>query len=100
MNWLTRLGITRVLEGLIAAKYGKRFHAEVRKRKIGMWENFCDADFNWETDEVRELVVSYPSEYYACEQVFRTDQILAEFNRRAVKTWEQFERMIVDMFEI
>lgn len=84
----------------IADKYGKRFHAEVRTRKIGMWDGFCDADFNWETGMVRELVISYPPEYYACEKRFRTDQILAEFNRRGVKAWEQFERMIVDMFEI
>lgn len=84
----------------IAEKYGKRFHAEVRTRQALDWENWCDADYNWTTNEVRELVVTYPSEYYACEKRWRTDQILAEFNRRAVKTWEQFERMIVDMFEI
>ena len=84
----------------IAEKYGKRFHAEVRKRKIGMWENFCDADFNWETDEVRELVVTYPAEYYACPRYVRTDELLAEFNRRGVKAWAEFEQMIVDMFEI
>ena len=84
----------------IAEKYGKRFHAEVRTRGVRPYENFCDADFNWETDEVRELVVTYPAEYYACPRYVRTDELLAEFNRRGVKAWEQFERMIVDMFEI
>ena len=84
----------------IAEKYGKRFHAELRTRQARDWENWCEQDYDWSTNEVRELVVTYPAEYYACEKCWRTDQILAEFNRRGVKTWEQFERMIVDMFEI
>ena len=84
----------------IAEKYGKRFHAEVRTRGVRPYENWCDADYNWDTDEVRELVVTYPAEYYACPRYVRTDELLAEFNRRAVKTWAEFEQMIVDMFEI
>ena len=84
----------------IAEKYGKQFHAHVRSRQLRQHENWCDADFNWDTNEVRELVVSYPSDYYACEQVFSTDEILAEYNRRNVRTWEQFEKMIIDLFEI
>ena len=84
----------------IAEKYGKQFHAEVRKRKLRDYENFCDSDYDWEKNEVRELVVTYPIEFYACPNVYRTDEIVAEFNRRGVRSWEQFERMIIDMFEI
>lgn len=84
----------------IAEKYGKRFYAEVRTRRVRVCEyvDWCDMDAN--TGGVRELVVSYPSEYYACEQCFKTSDLLREFRRQGVKTWEQFERMIIDLFEI
>lgn len=84
----------------IAAKYGKRFHAEVRTRRVRVCEYVDWIDMDANTGGVRELVVSYPSEYYACEQCFKTSDLLREFRRQGVKTWEQFERMIVDMFEI
>lgn len=84
----------------VADEFGKEFHAEVRTRKLRPYENWCDADYNWATDEVRELVVTYPYEYYACPKYVRTDELIAEFNRRGEKTWDGLKRMVVDMFEI
>lgn len=83
-----------------AKEFGKQFYAQVRTRPLRPYENWCDDDYDWDTNEVRELVVTYPDEYYACPRFVRTDEIVAEFNRRGVKDWDGLKRMVVDMFEI
>lgn len=83
-----------------AKEFGKCFHAYVRKRRVSVWSNFCDADYDWETSMQRELVVGYPIDYYAGERVVHTDELLAEFNRRGVKDWAGLQQMVIDMFEI
>lgn len=83
-----------------AKEFGKKFRAEVQTRQLRPYENWCDEDYNWTTNEVRELVVTYPYEYYACPKVVRTDELVAEFNRRGVKSWDGLKRMVIDMFEI
>lgn len=84
----------------VAEEFGKKFHAEVVTRRLRPYENWCDDDYNWETGLVRELVVTYPPAYYACPRIVRTDELVAEFNSRGVKTWDGLKRMVVDMFEV
>lgn len=83
-----------------AKERGVSLEASIRKRQLRPYENLCDQDYNWDTNEVREMVISYPAEYYACERVVRTDELVAEFNWRHVKTWEQLKDMVIDMFQI
>lgn len=66
---------------------------------FGMWAD-GDIDYDWNTGLFKAIAVSYPGEYFAGVRYVGTTELVKECRKRNIKTFEELEKMIVEMFEI
>lgn len=67
---------------------------------FALWDAEQYGDYDWKTDKYKAIVVTYPSDYYACPRYISTKELDKEFKRRGVRDAEGLKAMIKDMVEI
>ena len=107
-----KIGVTKTFAKFVndtAKEMGFEAHAEVVSiRSVSQYQlsvgDLGDAaeggDYDWETRELKALMITYPAEYYATPVYFSTKRLVTEAHRRGVKTIEALKKMIRDLFEI
>ena len=90
-----------------AEKYGLEARASVVKFQeatyrayVGDVDDAYDCGDDAQDGTLRAIVVEFPWDYYACPVYLSTRALRSEFRSRGVRTVDDLEEMIADIFNI
>ena len=89
-----------------AQKMGFEASAQVVEYTEQQYTNFVNiwgpnwTDYNPATGKFKVIVISYPANFFACSTYITTAELVHEFKKRNIQTFDQLREMVRDLCEI